>query len=386
MDDKEFEQKEYERRKRIKQKKYIKNCFLVLFVFCIFLSFFYMFRNDNVNDVIEKYCGSGKYKKMYNLAQVTSNYTCSNLISYLEDNKDLDTSEILYLINNKNKDIYIDFYNYTNKELLDYVKFDEEFGKEFGEFFSVEYFTYLYEEKDYVPSIDIYNYTLDYYFENEYYDDWKLLVSYLEKYNFKWDNAYKYFDSGYAYDATYDEREEIIKSLTSYSKYYHQISKDYECFRADLYDINMLKEIYENNKENKNACTYVMYKYADEVNSTAIDNYIKSGGSLSYQYGEDTFLHVVAKNSRTDSEEEYKEFSKKIEIFTKAGLSINSKVVSDSDYDNGNTVLDSYIYDHCYHQTSYNMREYRLLKSYGAKCNKKCTCEKDFIEGNEYEY
>ena len=388
----EIEELEEEKRKlendyiNRKYNKQIKKSGILIGIACIFvilgIIIFNIMSQKDLSNYVKKFCDNDEYQKSYSLTDVMHNYSCGTFALYLR-NKDLTEDMALGLIDSENVEIYRDFKKIKNKELLEYVFLKED--KEETNVINTKYLEYLHKETDFKPDSKFFDDTLTYLFYREKYDDWKKVVSYLKKYEYSWSDGDRFFTSGYGYSDALSGDEKTKKAIgqLEYSKYYHEASGDYKrCYTSDLYDKDLVKTLISKiDKEGEyEPCMYALTTNISYVSLDAIKNYVASGADLNSETYLGTILHrLVYSNGPTTAED----FEAKVKLLVKNGANINKEMGNDSS-NPGYTPLD--LFANQGYTRTIDFQKYRILKNYGAKCNKRCSDEKKYKEGSIYEY
>lgn len=355
--------------------------FLVIITLTI-LTISSVISQNEEKDYIMNYCEDTIHKNVNTVSEVINNYSCGTLAMYLRNNN-VSESDAYTFINSENIKLYKDFKNIQNKELLEYINIDE---YEYEGIINIKYLDYLNENSNYKPPSIIYNNVLNKLFLKEDYDNWKKVIPYLKKYNYKWLDADNFFTDGYAYEElTKEEKAKKIADSSEYSAYYHEKSGRYdECFTSDLYNANIVKQLVSSGKYEGSypICLYAASTNIETITPTALQNYVNSGADLNVEKVGGTILHNLVFNSVYFSKEiSVEKFEEKLKILVDGGANINHTNSDTIDF--GFTPLDKLLF--LGNTQAKDFQIYRILKKYGAICGAKCDGEKKYAENqNQY--
>lgn len=332
-------------------------------------------QNNEKKSVVSKYCENDNFVTYKNLKDTVTKGNCGSFINYI-DNNDLTENDIIFIISNGNSTIYKAYYDYYKVNLHEKINQNIE---------NIAYYDYLAENNmeanqemlDYILSKQIFERNLE---------GFKKYVSLVPKEG--WSNDFKYFD--YVVDekgeTVYNGDYNKVFELHEYVYSYHKTTGDLTCTVADLGSKENIKYLIEN--KNDSVCEYTLSTKLKQIDSSVITNYKEAGGSFKYNGYLGNFIHHFVKE-----ELPYDEYKEKINLLVKYGNNINEQMKSDSAYP-GLTPLDVFIKENSsicrdasssYSSTANKVKQcneykqyYKILKSYGAKCNKNCVNESYF--------
>ena len=362
------EEKEYREKKKKKIRKISIGIIGGILILC--LSIVYITRYINDRNYIAQYFETTKGRNYGSVKSLIKHYSSGSLALYLKNNE-LSIEDYNELINSGKEQLYKDFYTIEKVELMEKLNITEKYEG----IINTAYFKYLYENSNYIPSSVAYNNILTELFVSGKYDEWKEVVCYLSKYDFGWNDAGRYFDTGYGYELgnDYDAMKNKAKTNTEYSAYYHKNSGDYTFFYCDLFNKEIMELIFKNSPKGGLAGGYVLSSNLGDISYTVVQDYKDAGGDLLYSSYIGTMIdnlifHNYPSLYETSSPTE---FENKLKIFVEAGVDINH--IQDAEQANtGYNTLDIFL-----DKLHPNKENYNSLKKYGAVAYKRASKERD---------
>ena len=338
--------------------------------------------NKDMEQLISQYCLDTSYKSVDN---VLNEEKCGNIIYYFHNHKNLSESNILAMMDSGNEQLYKLYYKYFKENLHSTL------GKN-DQILSSKYIKYLVDSNasvsDDALSNSFANSLIN--FDKETFTNIAKIYGNSKE---RWAKENQYFNYGLkgmpVKDMLYKNTDyENVKNYVEYSMIYHTYSGDTDCNRADLYSVENIK--YLISKRNSSVCSYEMTN-ATNYDVSLLKNYKAAGGNMKTSGYLGNMIYQLLWHSGF-AEEEYANFSEALKILKNSGVNINEKMTSDQS-DPGYTPLDRFIdknerqcsdakrgWSNSYGVKTCNTykKYYKLLKKYGAVCNKQCSNEKYF--------
>ena len=359
--------------KNANNKQTIRNINIIIIILVILVVIVSMIVNssndEKTKEMISKYCDDTNYKKYDRVSDVLDNYSCGNLVWFLNNN-DVYGSDISFLVSSNNSEIYKLYYDVKKEQLHESIDIVLDYNKEYVKYLAVN----GYSSTEEMVSTALTNAIMD--------DDLELFSEFaklLKGTDYEWEDDWKFLNSGID-KSTYDDEDSVYDKKIAlenyeYSMALHKSGGVKKCYLADFGNKDNLLFL---SKIEGHRCEYKFDDYFNDTDSSFITLYYEAFKELSFNDYYGTYLHSLSMAS--NSLEEYEE---KIKTFKKYGLDINTQMTEDSKTP-GYTPLDSFIErSGCGSNVSASnakkcvedKKYYKIWKRQGAKCNKRCNWE-----------
>lgn len=380
-------------RNRDNRNKYIKKNFkliliIAVIVFVVALILSYVKNSNNTKEIINKYCDNSNYKNVSSIEKAIKSNDCGTMVHYISTNR-LSYDDKEKLIKSDNKTYYSVYYELKKENIHESMG-----GNELT--LSYTYMQYLGENNYEIPEDSI-NDALNKLVVANDKENFAKIASLLKGRDISWAQDSTYLNYGYQeyikkdekYNLDYQSAKENTKKYTELSKIYHEQSGNNECFVADLHSVENMKYLIEQ-KDNK-VCEYTFSNALSEYDISYMKMYHEAGGSFSYSSYLGGFFHHLASDAKYDKPSA-SDFEEKVKLLKTYKADINLKMEKD-DADPGFTPLDTFFENFAStcrdaagnYPTAYEVKNcntyksyYKVLKKYGAVCNKNCDDEKYF--------